>query len=254
VPFPSSHSCAECVEHTVVPDRRVRPRLSRRWRVSRGSPEGHCGCYATWTLVFPAYAGVSKFLFSGHTVSTFLQPFAPPELPGFVATMAAPTPVKRALRLLPGIRSAGCSAAAMSVGMYELPSDLFTGLPLSRRRIFRPFCLLKPEAVLEVRFWFILRALPRSVALTTDQHIRVPASVIWASPSDSWLALTAPRQTEFTCVTDWSISFSCSPPHLAVTQFLSDTGFKTKPRGGLPPPRFVAPRGALSSRSVGWDS
>ena len=79
-------------------------------------------------------------------------PFAPPELPGFVATMGPLTsepPV-----LLTGRFPEGNPA-------HERRSVCGSGLPASRRRIVRPFHLQPPVAVLEDRFWFRLRGLPR---------------------------------------------------------------------------------------------
>ena len=69
---------------------RVRPR-SYRGRLSGGcSREGHCRRFVCF---FPWF---------GHCTSIFLRPFAPPALPGFIATMDALTPRRRALRILIG--------------------------------------------------------------------------------------------------------------------------------------------------------
>ena len=68
-------------------------------------------------------------------VSTFLHPFAPPELPGFCATMGALTPGRPALRLT-----------------REHRLDRRPGLPASCHRAFRSF-RLQPPAVVPTRFW-----------------------------------------------------------------------------------------------------
>ena len=88
VPSSSSHSLFECRQHAVRPDARVRP-VSDRGRLSGGcSRERHCHRFV---VLFPWF---------GHYASIFLHPFAPPALPGFLATMGALTPGRPALRIL----------------------------------------------------------------------------------------------------------------------------------------------------------
>ena len=51
-----------------------------------------------------------------------------------------------------------------------------------------------------------------------------------------------PKQVHF--ITDWLFIFSCFPPHLAVTQFLSITDRPNPAREGLPPSCWCAVAGA----------
>jgi hypothetical protein len=88
-------------------------------------------------------------------VSTFLHPFAPPELPGFDATMGALTPVRRffasTLRLAPWIRS---PSRTMNAAWTR------TGLPVSCHQTVGSF-RLQPPVVVPERFWgFLLPGLP----------------------------------------------------------------------------------------------
>ena len=87
VPSSSSHSLFECRQHAFRPDARVCPVALRRRLSGGGSRERHC----RRLLSFPWF---------GHHASIFLHPFAPPALPGFVATMGALTPGQPALRIL----------------------------------------------------------------------------------------------------------------------------------------------------------
>ena len=75
----------------------------------------------------------------GHNVSTFLHPFAPPELPGFHATMGALTPGRPALRLT-----------------HEHRLDRRPGLPVLCHQTFRSFRLQSPTVV-PTDFWGFLR-------------------------------------------------------------------------------------------------
>jgi hypothetical protein len=70
-------------------------------------------------------------------VSTFLHPFAPPALPGFLATMGALTPARRLFVPLLGAMNSAWNR---------------TGLPVSCHRIFRSF-RLQPPTVVPTRFW-----------------------------------------------------------------------------------------------------
>ena len=81
-------------------------------------------------------------------VSTFLHPFAPPELPGFFATMGALTPGRAALRL-------GCLVTGF---------ELRPGIPAFCHRIFRSFCL-QPPSVAPTPFWGFLRRAYRTTGL-----------------------------------------------------------------------------------------
>ena len=77
----------------------------------------------------------------GHCVSTFLHPLAPPELPGFSATMSALTPGRLALRL-PRER--------------EHPLWRRPGLPALTHRTVRSF-RLQPPPVVPAPFWGLVR-------------------------------------------------------------------------------------------------
>jgi hypothetical protein len=90
-PFASFDPCFQGCQHPLCPDRRFDPRPAVMNLSSTCSPFGHC----LWLLV-------RRF---GHRVSTFLHPFAPPELPGFNATMSALTPGPPALRPTAGMNT-----------------------------------------------------------------------------------------------------------------------------------------------------
>ena len=99
-------------QHPRRPDRRVRP-LARRASPLR--------------LVYPVAPGLPPVcsIRSSHRVSTFLHPFAPPALPGFIATMSALTPARgRACGLLNLAPSPLLSAAQVSpLHVPHLPSS-----------------------------------------------------------------------------------------------------------------------------------
>jgi hypothetical protein len=77
----------------------------------------------------------------GRCISTSLHPFAPPELPGFFATMGALTPARRLFVSLSG---------TMNSARYR------AGLPVSCHRTFRSF-RLQPPTVAPTYFWGFLR-------------------------------------------------------------------------------------------------
>ena len=89
---------------------------------------------------------------------------------------------------------------------------------------FRPFRLQPPVGSAD-RF----DTLPISV-----RGLPGLAAKLWASPHGRGLASTTGR-IEFTCVSDWPFTSSCSPPGLAATQLLSVTGRRTFARRGLAP-------------------
>ena len=80
VPSSSSHSLLECRQHAVRPDARVRPVSYRGGLSGRCSHKGHCHRFVFLFPLFGRYASIS------------LHPFAPPALPGFLATMGALPP------------------------------------------------------------------------------------------------------------------------------------------------------------------
>ena len=131
MPSSSSHSLFECCQHALRPNARVRP-ASYRGRLSGGcSRERHCHRCIVSSLGFR------------HHASIFLHPFAPPALPGFVATMGALTPGRSALRIL--IRDNE---------HRPLPSRS----PCFMCRAFPPFRLQPPVAVLRAWFGFASEA------------------------------------------------------------------------------------------------
>jgi len=146
-----------------------------------------------------AFAG-GLFHGSGPIDSTSLHPFAPPELPGFDATMGALTPARRLFVSLSGTMNSAWTRA---------------GLPVSCVWPSRPFRLQPPSRPRD-RFC----TLPLSV---TDFRI----APVRASPFPSRLAARQGR-IEFTCVADWSFTSRCSPPRLAATQLRSVTGRRVR--------------------------
>ena len=117
--------------------------------------------------------------------STFLRPFAPPELPGFNATMNALTPERWRAR-----NRARCHSfltrSGLLVSCLKLSGHSVSNHPLS----FSKFGLVS------------LRDLPsRRIVHPTHPLGRVPHDVLWASPLASRLTTTTSR-IEFTCVTD----------------------------------------------------
>ena len=84
-PFSSFHSLFQSRQHAIGPDARFDPSPSRE-DLSGLLSLRHCR-----RLVF-------RWL--GHSSSIFLGPFAPPALPGFLATMDPLTPGRPALRIL----------------------------------------------------------------------------------------------------------------------------------------------------------
>ena len=136
------------------------------------------------------------FRASGHHASIFLRPFAPPALPGFVATMDALTPARRLF---------GC--LAMNTGLLRSRSPCFTC------RAFRPFRLQPPVTSHVVAFDTLPLSVDGASAFAT----------VWASPFASRLAgRTRPNRVRHP--TDWSFTSGCSPPRLAATQLRSVTG------------------------------
>ena len=136
-----------------------------------------------------------------HSVSTFLSPFAPPELPGFNATMGPLTPAKatRSLRLPSQGRS-----------------------PCFTHPNFGTFRLQPPECP-HGRF--------------QPQHLRHGPPVLnglWASPPVRRLASHSGR-IKFAIAADGPFSSCCSPARLAATRLLSDTGKYGFARQGLAP-------------------
>jgi site-specific DNA recombinase len=170
VPSSSAHSIMECCQHAVCPDDTVRP-LCNRWRLSgRCSRERHC--YRFW------------FRALGHSTFTSLRPFAPPELPGFIATMDALTPAGPALRTR--------VAARGGITAHERLPGRTAGIPVSSRDNFWPFRLQAPPAVPMRYLGFPDHRAYRRYRLADDPHPH-GSCVIWASPLFCRLATAAGR-------------------------------------------------------------
>jgi hypothetical protein len=145
----STHSWFECGQQGVCPYRAVGP-LPKGWRLSGGgSPERHCRR--------------SLVRSHGHSTFTSLRPFAPPELPGFIATMNALTPapgpcpevvssvrisrqVRHDLRARPiWVWRALCHRSPQGVTPSQGQVSLFTSLHL--RSIPSPTTPCRPDAL-----------------------------------------------------------------------------------------------------------
>ncbi len=146
----------------------------------------------------------------GHSTSIFLRPLAPSALTDFDATMDALTPERPA--------AAGSKVAQVSLlHVIESSHHSVSNHPLS------PLC----------HGMMFTQGLPRE-RLAPISSLGRDNCVIWASPLEGRLATTEGR-IEFTNVTDWQFTSSCSPPHLTVTQLLSVTKFTPKLGRGLAP-------------------
>src|SRR3954466_11346627 len=122
-PLASLDPLFEGRQHPPCPDQRFHPGPSGRDVSGTFSPGGHCRRLG--------------FRDRGHCVSTSLHPFAPPALPGFVATMGALTPARRLFVSLSGTMNSAWTRA---------------GLPASRHRTVRSF-RLQPPTVVPTRCW-----------------------------------------------------------------------------------------------------
>jgi hypothetical protein len=148
-----------------------------------------------------------------HHASTCLRPLAPRPLRRFVATTDALTPAPAVLR-------------SRLITAHEHRSLSRSRSPCFTYQHFQPFRLQSPSRPrhrftrgcrLSARYPSAHRAsLERSIA----------PSRVWASPLLGRLATVSGR-IEFTCVSDWSFTSSCSPPGLTATQLLSVTGWRT---------------------------
>ena len=152
------------------------------------------------------------FIRSGHDASIFLCPLAPPELPGFIATMDTLTPVQ--WLFLPvgspaGIRHmntilfrTGLSASRIWPSEHPIPnhssdpSAAFTHNPSAR--------------------WASSPGYVETMLETPDE--------VWASPLPSRLAERISRNGFVFRSTGCSFTSCCSPPRLAATQLHSVTG------------------------------
>ena len=117
------------------------------------------------------------------TSSTFLDPFAPPALPGLNARMGPLTPAQPALRT-------GRFLARNPA--LEHRSRRHAGLPASRRRTFRPFRLQPPLAAPGPWSGFAPQAYRQHDSRSSASLLR-DHRVSWASPLGSRLATTTGR-------------------------------------------------------------
>src|SRR5262250_3115276 len=123
VPFAAFDPLFEGRQHPCRPNRRFGPRpvagKSRRPWVLSG------------TVSRLRHSRRCRSAWIGLHVSTFLHPFAPPALPGFIATMGALTPARRRD---PAARSAPCGGRFLGILS-----------PLAPRRSPRFTCSIPPE-------------------------------------------------------------------------------------------------------------
>lgn len=84
-PFVSFHSLFKSRQHANGPSARFDPSPSRENLVFGSGRSGLLSRRHYHRFVFRSF---------GHSTSIFLQPFAPPALPGFLATMAVLTPAR----------------------------------------------------------------------------------------------------------------------------------------------------------------
>ena len=163
--FASFHAVLQRCQHTVCPDTWFYPMPSHMGFSGLFSRLGHCRRYG--------------FRVSVHSLSTFLCPFAPQELPCFIATMSTLNPVEPAPRPLGHRRRPFYS----------------TGLPASRTRPFQPFRPQTPDRPLT------------TLLHTTPQRVRHPVSA--GSGFTIWLQA---RRTDPAESGSFVLRTGCSPP------------------------------------------
>jgi len=178
------------------------------------------------------------------TASTFLDPFAPPALPGFNALMGPLTPAQPALRT-------GRFLARNPARQH--PSRRPAGLPASPRRTFRPFRRQPPLVAPGPWSAFVPQAY-RQHDLRSSASLRRDHRVSRASPLGSRLATTRGR-IEFVILrtgrsppvalhplsrersyhrlqsTDLTLAGTCTP--------LIQRAHRRTARGGLPAPELA---------------
>src|SRR5215471_1158040 len=209
VPFTAFDPLFEGLQHPCRPNRRFGPRpvagKSRRpWvlsgAVSRLRHSRRCLSVA----------------FARH-VSTFLHPFAPPALPGFIAIMGTLTPARR--------RDAEARSAPRG-GRYLESFLPLRRAPLLASRVPSLRSITSPTT-----------QLPPMIALTPT------SSASWASCSRrSGLSLSlagspvSMAESSLLSLRTTPFAFRCSPPRLATTQLRSATGRGRLTSRGLAPP------------------
>ena len=235
-PFPSFHSLFQSRQHADGPGTRLDPSPARE-DLSGLLSQRHCRRCCFHGL--------------GHPTSIFLEPFAPPALPGFVATMAPLTPGRWALWvLMRGHELPPVTTQVSFFKAFDLPSipSSTTVLPFPQHG-FRTL----PQS----------DGLPRLSPGKTSSVEGLPSrgqgfTVVTPAPRQAW-----PNQVRYP--TDWTFTSSCSPPLLTETRLLSVTSFVTQTRWGLAPHRSNTFRRArdgqecpsyghcrLGTAAVGW--
>ena len=171
-PLASFDPLFEGCQHPQCPNPRFDPVPAERDLSGTCSPRGHC---LRWCF--------RRF---GHCVSTSLHPLAPPELPGFFATLGAVTPGRSALRLTRSMNTGfGVIQGSLLIFIGSSDHSVSNHLP-SPRRVSGVLCRRAYRTTLS---W-----LPRC---------RGPC-VLWASPFPSRLATTVGRN-EFIVVTCYGL-------------------------------------------------
>ena len=150
-----------------------------------------CRCLSAWTELH---------------VSTFLHPFAPPPLPGFIATMGALTPAWEARP-----RGPFCSSRR-AVPWNPFSSLRHAGLPASRV----PSLQSLPSPTTQLPPMTALTPNPSASWASCSHRYRLRLSLAGSPVSMAESSLLSLRTTLF--------AFHCSPPRLTATQLRSATG------------------------------
>ena len=173
------------------------------------------------------------FPVSVHSTSTFLHPFAPPALPGFIATMSALTPVRSALRIQYGMMNAVlCSAQVSLVRVSSLPSILspttqhppavaLTHIPSARRACCGPLPAHTSFSMHDRRLWTSptgcrLARMPGRIEFVILRTARLPP-VLPTPPRGNAVAFSSRPEyayLERTCTSDQTRSQTVHPTRL----------------------------------------
>ena len=181
---------------------------------------------------------------SDHFTSTFLRPFAPPALPGFLTTMDALTPERPALRRprpSPLSRSGDLRSpfiAEASVVPHEHLPCIRSGLPALRDR---PSEHSAPKHLTAPCRRFHTQPLSATGFGLPDRHRSSSVHLDFATDLQARRS-APPNRVRYP--TDCSFTSSCSSPLLAETQLLSVTGRSVYAWRGLSPLRTITLAGA----------
>jgi hypothetical protein len=180
--------CFQGRQHSLRPDRRFR---------AIASPLCFSGTFTLGLRFRDCHRGLS--IRSGHHVSTFLHPFTPPALPGFIATMGALTPAR-------------CPAAFLALAHQTLRP----------RRSLRFTCpafaalCLQPPCRTTRSLWHRPSASWARRLRGSGLRLSIGGSPYGPAESSS-------------SSTDCCFASGCSPPHLTMTQLPSATGLVGTP-------------------------